>query len=452
MFSKILIANRGEIALRIIRACRELGIRTVAVYSEADRNSLHVRFADEAICIGQASATNSYLNIPAIISAAEITDVEAIHPGYGFLAENPHFAEICESCKISFIGPSAENIRLMGDKMAARVSMQKAGLPIVPGSVSGIKNKEGALKIARKIGYPVIIKAAAGGGGKGMRICHNDIRLVSSIMVAQQEAEASFGNPEVYIEKYIEKPRHVEIQILADKYGRCLYLGERDCSIQRRHQKLLEESPCMAVDQKLRRRLGEIAVKGAKSVGYSNIGTIEFLLDRNNNFYFMEMNTRIQVEHPVTEMVTGLDLIKEQIRVACGEKLNLEQDEITLKGSAIECRINAEDYENNFMPSPGRIEALNIPGGPGIRVDTHIYQGDEVTPYYDSLVVKIIAFGRNREEAIKIMQRALLEFHIAPIKTTVAFHQQLLANPLFLKGDVSTHFVQDLLGTEKVEE
>ena len=453
MFSKILIANRGEIALRIVRACRELGIRTVAVYSEADRNSLHVRFADEAICIGQAASSSSYLNIPAIISAAEITDVEAIHPGYGFLAENTHFAEICESCKITFIGPTPENIRLMGDKMAARTTMQKAGLPIVPGSTAIIKNKEEAIKTAKAIGYPVIIKAAAGGGGKGMRICHNDLTLVSSLMTAQAEAETSFGNPNVYIEKYIEKPRHIEIQILADNYGHTIHLGERDCTIQRRHQKLLEESPSPAVDNKLRKRLCEMAVKGAKTVNYVSAGTIEFLLDqRRNNFYFMEMNTRIQVEHPVTEMVTGIDLIKEQIRLAAGERLQIQQDNIQIKGAAMECRINAEDFENNFMPSPGRIETLILPGGPGVRLDTHIYSGYEISPYYDSLVAKLITHGKNRQEAISIMQRSLNEFYIAPIKTTIPFHLKLLENPLFLKGDVSTHFVQELLKAEEKEE
>ncbi len=453
MFSKILIANRGEIALRIIRACRELGIRTVAIYSEADRSSLHVRFADEAICVGQAASSNSYLNIPAIISAAEITDVEAIHPGYGFLAENPHFAEICESCKITFIGPTPENIRLMGDKMAARATMQKAGIPIVPGSTAIVRNKEEALKTSEAIGYPVIIKAASGGGGKGMRICHNDLTLISSLMTAQAEAEANFGNPNCYIEKYIEKPRHIEIQVLADKYNHIVHLGERDCSIQRRHQKLLEESPSPAVDNKLRKRLGEMALRGVKTVGYVNAGTIEFLLDRYNNFYFMEMNTRIQVEHPVTEMVTGMDLIKEQLRIASGEKLRIQQDNIQIKGHAVECRINAEDYENNFMPSPGKIEILNLPGGPGVRLDTHIYPGYEISPFYDSLVAKLITHGNNRQEAIKIMQRALNEFEIAPIKTTIPFHLRLMENPLFLKGDVSTHLVQEMLkGEQKGEE
>ncbi|MDD4953614.1 MAG: acetyl-CoA carboxylase biotin carboxylase subunit [Candidatus Omnitrophica bacterium] len=446
MFSKILIANRGEIALRIIRAAHELGIRTVAVYSEADRESLHVRFADEAICIGQAPSTNSYLNIPAIISAAEITDVEAIHPGYGFLAENPHFAEICESCQITFIGPTPENIRSMGDKMAARSAMQKAGLPIVPGSIAAIKNKEEALKTAKSIGYPVIIKASAGGGGKGMRICHNDLTLISSIMTAQAEAEVNFGNSNIYIERYIDKPRHIEIQILVDKYGHSVYLGERDCSIQRRHQKLLEETPSIAINSKTRKRLGELAIKGIKSINYVSAGTVEFLYDQQkDHFYFMEMNTRIQVEHPVTEMVTGIDLLKEQIRIAAGEKLKIQQDSIEIQGHAIECRINAEDYQNNFLPCPGKIENLILPGGPRVRVDTHIYPGYTISPFYDSLVAKVITHGHNRTEAIKIMQRALSEFTIAPIKTTIPFHLQLLANPAFIKDEVSTHFVQELL-------
>ncbi|MBU0547592.1 MAG: acetyl-CoA carboxylase biotin carboxylase subunit [Candidatus Omnitrophica bacterium] len=452
MFSKILIANRGEIALRIIRACHEMGIRTVAVYSQADRTSLHVRFADEAICIGQASSSSSYLNIPAIISAAEITDVEAIHPGYGFLAENAHFAEICESCKITFIGPTPENIRLMGDKMAARTTMQKAGLPIVPGSRAIIKNKEEALKTAKEIGYPVIIKAAAGGGGKGMRICHNDLTLVSSLLTAQSEAEANFGNPSVYVEKYIEKPRHIEVQIIADRLGHVLQLGERDCSIQRRHQKLLEEAPSPAVDSKMRRKLGEMVLKGMKSIGYLSCGTIEFLLDaKTRNFYFMEMNTRIQVEHPVTEMVTGIDLIKEQIRVASGERLRMQQENVQIKGAAIECRINAEDPDNNFMPSPGKIETLILPGGPNVRLDTHIYAGYEVPSYYDSLVAKLIVYGNNRHEAIKTMRRALSEFYIAPIKTTIPFHLRLMDNPLFKKGDISTHFVQDILINDGID-
>lgn len=445
MFSKILIANRGEIALRVIRACRELGIRTVAVYSEADRNSLHVRFADEAICIGQAQSAKSYLNIPAIISAAEITDVEAIHPGYGFLSENAHFAEVCQSCHIKFIGPTAENIRLMGDKMAAKNSVQKMGIPLVPGSVGIIKTKEEALKIAKQIGYPVIIKAAAGGGGKGMRICHNDVSLVSSYMTAQAEAESNFGNSSVYIERYVEKPRHIEIQLLADQYGNCIHLFERDCSIQRRHQKLLEEAPSPVLDSKLRKRLGELAVKAAKSVNYVGVGTMEFLLDKNGSFYFMEMNTRIQVEHPVTEIITGIDLIKEQIKVAAGEKLTIKQEDVKINGHAIECRINAEDYHNNFMPCPGRIDLLNLPGGPNVRVDTHIYQGYTIPPFYDSMVAKVIAHGNTRKEAIRVMHRALNEFNISPIRTTIPFHMRLLENPKFIESDVSTHFVAEML-------
>ena len=448
MFSKILIANRGEIALRIIRACKELGIRTVSVYSQVDTDSLHVRMADEAICIGPAASVNSYLNIPAVISAAEITDVDAIHPGYGFLAENPHFAEICESCQITFIGPNPANIRLMGDKMQARETMRKAGIPIIPGSISAIKNKEDALKTARRIGYPVIIKAAAGGGGKGMRVCHNDISLVSGLITAQSEAEASFGNPNVYIEKYIERPRHIEIQILADKHGHIIHLGERDCSIQRRHQKLLEESPSPVVDNKLRKRLGEVAIRAAKEVKYTNVGTIEFLLDENKNFYFMEMNTRIQVEHPVTELVTGMDIVKEQIKAAAGERLKIQQDDVVFRGSSIECRINAEDYENNFIPSPGKIEVLNFPGGPGVRVDSHAYQGYYISQYYDSLIAKLIVLGKERKEAIQIMSRALAEFVIEPIKTTIPFHREVLQNPFFIKGDFSTNFINETFRRE----
>jgi len=452
MFSKILIANRGEIALRIIRACKELGIKTVAVYSEVDRDSLHVRFADESVCIGQAQSGSSYLNIPSIISAAEIADVEAIHPGYGFLAENAHFAEICESCNIAFIGPTPENIKLMGDKMAAKDFMRKAGLPTVPGSTAEVKTKEDALRLAKTIKYPVIIKAAAGGGGKGMRVCHNDVSLISSLMTAQAEAEASFGNSSVYIEKYIQKPRHIEVQILADKHGSIVHLGERDCSIQRRHQKLLEESPSPAVDKKLRKRLGELAVRGAKQAGYVSAGTIEFLMDDKQNIYFMEMNTRIQVEHPVTEMVTGVDLIKKQILISCGEKLKLKQEDIEFKGAAIECRINAEDYENGFIPCPGKIEFLNFPGGNGVRVDSHIYQGYEVSPYYDSLLAKLIVWGRTRNEAIKVLQRALAEFVIAPIKTTINFHQKIANSPYFIKGNISTHFVDEFLSEEAKSE
>ncbi len=444
MFSKILIANRGEIAVRIIRACKELGVKTVAVYSVADRDSLHVRLADEAVCIGPAAPSASYLNIPAIISAAEITDVDAIHPGYGFLAENAHFAEICESCQIHFVGPSPNNIRLLGDKMAAKETMQKAGLPITPGSSSIIKTKEEALKIAHKIKYPIIIKASAGGGGRGMRICHNDVRLVSALITAQSEAETAFGVPDVYIEKYIEEPKHIEFQIIADNYGNVLHLGERDCSIQRRHQKLLEEAPSPALDNKLRKKIGDLAIKGVKAAGYRSVGTIEFLLDKDCNFYFMEMNTRIQVEHPVTEMITGIDLIKEQIKIAAGEKIKYHQEDIKINGHAIECRINAEDPNNNFMPSPGVIETLNLPGGPNVRVDTHVYQGYKIPPFYDSLVAKLIVHRNNRSEAIKTMARALDEFYIAPVKTTLSFHRTLMDNPLFKKGDVSTHLVENL--------
>lgn len=444
MFTKILIANRGEIALRIIRACKELGIKTVAVYSEADADSLHVQFADETVCIGSASSKNSYLNIPSIMSAAEITDVEAIHPGYGFLAENAHFAEICQSCNITFIGPTPENIRMLGDKMVAKETMRKAGIPIIPGSLSLVKTKEEALKIAKRMHYPVIIKAAAGGGGKGMRVAHNDVRLVSALLMAQSEAEAAFGNTDVYIEKYIERPRHIEFQILGDNHGHILQLGERDCTIQRRHQKLIEESPSPALDIKLRKRIGDVAVRAAKTVGYQNAGTVEFLLDEDGNFYFMEMNTRIQVEHPVTEMVTGIDLIKEQIKIASGEKLSYNQDDIKLTGAAIECRINAEDPAEDFRPSPGKIDVLHIPGGPNVRVDTHIYPGYNIPPYYDSMLAKLIAYGKNRHDAIKVMERALDEFIIEPIKTTVPFHKQVFSNPLFIKGRFYTDFVENM--------
>ncbi|MDD5584957.1 MAG: acetyl-CoA carboxylase biotin carboxylase subunit, partial [Candidatus Omnitrophica bacterium] len=373
MFSKILIANRGEIAIRIIRACKEMGIKTVAVYSEADKNSLHVEFADEAICIGKAPSSESYLNISSIISAAEITDSDAIHPGYGFLAENPYFADVCDSCGIRFIGPTAENIRLMGDKIKAKETMQKAGLPLIPGSKGGIKSKEDVLQTAKKIGYPVILKAKAGGGGRGMRICHSDVRLVSALLTAQAEAEVAFGDSEVYMEKFIEEPRHIEVQIVADNYGNAIYLGERDCSIQRRHQKVIEETPSPVVDARLRKKLGELTIKGIKSMNYRGVGTVEFLLSEKGIFYFMEMNTRIQVEHPITEQVTGIDLVKLQLLIAAGERLTLKQDAIHFKGAAIECRINAEDPDNGFLPCPGNIEFCYLPGGKDIRVDTHIY-------------------------------------------------------------------------------
>jgi len=445
MFSKILIANRGEIALRIIRACKEMGVRTVAVYSEADINSLHVRLADEAICIGRATPSESYLNIPSIISAAEIADVEAIHPGYGFLAENAHFAEICQSCNIAFIGPRPEAMRLMGDKLQAKASMRKAGVPVMPGGETAVKDKDEAIKIAKKLKYPVIIKATAGGGGKGMRVCHNDVRLASALVTARAEAEAAFGKPDVYIEKYFPKPRHIEFQILADNFGHLIHLGERDCTIQRRHQKLIEESPSLAIDSKLRKRMGEMALKAARSANYNNAGTIEFLLDEKKHFYFLEMNTRVQVEHGVTEMVTGIDLIKEQIRLAAGEVLRLNQDDIKMAGWAIECRINAEDPENNFAPFPGKIETYNIPGGPGIRIDSCAYQNYEVLPYYDSLIAKLIARGKTRSETIKIMLRALEECRIEPIKTTVGFCKDVLNDVRFLRGKFYTDFVDILL-------
>jgi len=445
MFNKILIANRGEIAVRVIRACRDLGIKTVAVYSKADRESLHVKLADEAICIGEAPSSESYLNIPAIISAAEIADVEAIHPGYGFLSENPHFAEICESCQIKFIGPRPESVRLMGDKVMARTTMEKAGVPTTPGSKGVVEDQEQALKIAKKFGYPVIIKAKAGGGGKGMKIAHNDGKLVNAFLTAQAEAEAAFGDREVYIEKYIREPRHIEIQIMADAHGNVVHLGERDCSIQRRHQKLLEESPSTSVDSKLRKKMGEIAIKVAKAVKYENVGTVEFLLDSDGNFYFMEMNTRLQVEHPVTELITGIDLVKEQIRIAAGHKLRVKQDQIQFNGAAIECRINAEDSENNFMPSPGRIDTLLIPGGPHVRVDTHIYSGYTVPPFYDSMIAKVIVHGRDRNEAIAIMQRALREMTVGPIKTTIPLLEKILNRPRFRQGKVTTTFIDTML-------
>ncbi len=449
MFSKILIANRGEVAVRVIRACKELGIGTVAVFSEIDADSLHVKLADETVCIGKAPASDSYLNIPSIISAAEITDVEAVHPGYGFLAENAHFAEICESCQIKFIGPTASNILLMGDKMAAKQAARKAGLPTIPGSANLIKTKEEALKIARKMKYPVIIKAALGGGGKGMRVCHNDVRLVSAFLTAQREAEAAFGSSNVYIEKYIDSPRHIEIQLLGDSHGHVIHLGERDCTIQRRHQKLIEESPSPAIDNKLRKRMGELAVKCAKSIGYQNAGTIEFLLDKNNNFFFMEMNTRVQVEHPVTEMITGVDIIKEQIRIASGEKLKLKQDNINFKGASIECRVYAEDPDYDFRPCPGKIASLNMPGGPGVRVDTHIYAGYEISPYYDSMIAKLITCAGTRKQAIYVMRRALEEFIVAPIKTTIPFHKEVLADPSFSRGKYSTSFANKMLEKKK---
>ena len=445
MFEKILIANRGEIALRIIQACKELGIATVAVYSQADKDSLYVKFADESICIGAPPSINSYLHIPGIISAAEISDVEAIHPGYGFLAENVHFAEICESCNIKFIGPTPANIRAMGDKAEARKIAKHAGAPIIPGSDGPIENKEDALKVAKKIGYPVILKAVAGGGGRGIRMAHNDISLANAFFVAQAEAESAFDNSKLYVEKYIEKPRHIEVQILSDSKGHVIYLGERDCTVQRRHQKLIEESPSPAIDNKLRKEMGHIAVKIAKEIDYVNAGTVEFLLDKTGNFYFIEMNTRIQVEHPVTEVVTGIDLIKEQLKVASGMTLEWDQKDVQVRGWAIECRINAEDSDNGFIPSPGKISRYHIPGGPGIRIDSHIYAGDFISPYYDSMLAKLIAFGRDRAEAISRMDRALAEYVIEGIKTTIPFHQKVINDPRFQSGKYSTDFVEQLL-------
>ncbi|KJR48634.1 Biotin carboxylase of acetyl-CoA carboxylase [Desulfosporosinus sp. I2] len=442
MFKKILIANRGEIALRIIRACRELEIETVAVFSEGDREALHVKAADEAVCIGPVASAKSYLNIPNIISAAELTGVDAIHPGYGFLSENARFAEICESCGITFIGPSPLVIETMGDKATARKTMIECGVPVVPGSKDIIKDEETAKAVAEEIGYPVLIKASAGGGGKGMRVAQNSKELSKSIQAAQNEAQASFGNSEVYLEKYVEEPRHIEIQILGDNYGNVVHLGERDCSLQRRHQKLLEESPSSALTPELRAEMGAVAVKAAKTANYSNAGTIEFLLDRHGKFYFIEMNTRIQVEHPVTELVTGIDLVKEQIRLAAGEPLGYTQEDIQLRGWAIECRINAEDPEKNFMPSPGVIKSYHVPGGPGVRIDSAVYQGYMVSPYYDSMVGKLIVWGATRQEAIARMKRALEEFVIEGIHTTIPFHMIVLENAFYKRGEVYTNFIQ----------
>ncbi|MGE4271599.1 MAG: acetyl-CoA carboxylase biotin carboxylase subunit [Desulfitobacterium sp.] len=442
MFKKILIANRGEIALRIIRACREMDIETVAVFSEADRDAMHVREADQAICIGPHPSAKSYLNIPNIISAAELTGVDAIHPGYGFLSENARFAEICESCGITFIGPSPKAIETMGDKATARKTMIEAGVPVVPGSKDVITDVESASMIAKEIGYPVMIKASAGGGGKGMRIAQNAKELGKSIQAAQNEAHAAFGNSEIYLEKYVEEPRHIEFQILADKHGHVIHLGERDCSLQRRNQKLLEEAPSSALTPELRQAMGDAAIKAAKAANYSSAGTIEFLLDKHGDYYFIEMNTRIQVEHPVTELVTGIDLLKAQIRVAAGEPLGIEQEDVQIRGWAMECRINAENPDKNFMPSPGTIEFYHPPGGPGVRVDSAVYQGYTIPPYYDSMVGKLIVWGADREEAIQRMKRALEEFYIEGIHTTIPFHLRVLDNAFFRRGEVYTNFIQ----------
>ncbi|MBC9784902.1 acetyl-CoA carboxylase biotin carboxylase subunit [Heliobacterium chlorum] len=442
LFKKILIANRGEIAVRIIRACKELGIGTVAVYSEADKDALHVKLADEAYCVGPAPSNRSYLNIPNIISAAAVSGADAIHPGFGFLSENAYFAEICETCKIKFIGPNSKAIESMGAKAVARETMIKAGVRVVPGSDSIVTSDEEAERIAEEIGYPVMIKASAGGGGRGMRIAHTEKDLLNALHTAQTEAEAAFANKAVYIEKYVEEPRHIEFQIVADQFGNTVYLGERDCSVQRRNQKLLEEAPSPALSPELRKEMGEQAVLAAKSVNYCNAGTVEFLLDKHGQYYFIEMNTRIQVEHPVTELITGIDLIKEQIRIAAGEPLGYTQEDIKIDGHAIECRINAEDPNKNFMPSPGLIKTYRPPGGLGVRLDSAAYAGYSIPPYYDSMIGKLIVWGRDRQEAIARMQRALDEFVIEGVKTTIPFQQRVLENAFFQKGEVYTNFIQ----------
>ncbi|MDA8233777.1 MAG: acetyl-CoA carboxylase biotin carboxylase subunit [Clostridia bacterium] len=448
MFNKILIANRGEIALRIIRACKELNIRTVAVYSEADQDALHVKLADEAYCIGPAPSTRSYLNIANIISTAEITGADAIHPGFGFLSENANFAEICQSHGIKFIGPSVEAIEKMGNKAVARETMIKAGVPVVPGTEGIINSEEEAIKIADEIGYPVMIKASAGGGGRGMRIAQGKKDLLKALQTASSEAQAAFGNAEVYIEKYVEEPRHIEFQILGDEHGNVVYLGERDCSVQRRNQKLIEEAPSAALTPQLRAKMGEAAIKAAKSVNYANAGTVEFLLDKHNNFYFIEMNTRIQVEHPVTELITGVDLVKAQIGIAAGEPLGMTQEDVKIDGWAMECRINAEDPDKNFMPSPGTITAYHQPGGMGVRIDSAVYAGYAIPPFYDSMIGKLIVWGKDREEAIQRMQRALNEFVIEGVKTTIPYHLRILDNAFFQRGEVYTNFIQRRMENE----
>jgi len=446
VFKKILIANRGEIALRVIRACRELGIQTVAIHSEADATSLHVRFADESVCVGPADATLSYRNIPNILSAAEITGAEAIHPGYGFLAENSHFAEVCESAGIKFIGPFPECISLMGDKAKARETMMKKGVPVIPGSEGKVAGEKEAIEIAKKIGYPVIIKAVAGGGGRGMRVVHRQEDLAKALQTAQLEAKTAFGDDGVYVEKYFIDPRHIEVQVLADEKGKVIYLGERDCSIQRRHQKLIEECPSPVVDDRLRRELGRAALEAVSASHYVNAGTVEFLLDKDHNFYFIEMNTRIQVEHPITEMVCGIDLVKEQIKIAAGRSLEYKQSQIKLRGHSFECRINAEDPEK-FTPSPGTITSFHLPGGPGIRVDSGIYLNGIVSPYYDSLIAKLIVHAGTRDEAIAKMRGALSEFVVEGIKTTLPLHKRVFEDPAFIKGRFSTNFLERFLSS-----
>jgi len=444
-FDKVLIANRGEIALRILRTCEEMGIATVAVHSTIDRHALHVQLADEAVCIGEAPSSKSYLNIPNIISAALTHNASAIHPGYGFLAENARFSEICADHQITFIGASPQAIQAMGDKSTAKETMQKARVPTIPGSDGLVESAEAVVSIARKIGYPVMIKATAGGGGRGMRLVKEETDLIRLFQAAQGEAEAAFGNGGVYLEKFVDQPRHIEFQILADSYGNVIHLGERDCSIQRRHQKLLEEAPSAVLTPRLREKMGQAAVMAAKSINYVGAGTVEFLVDRQGNFYFMEMNTRIQVEHPVTEMITGLDLIAEQIRIAQGEKLRLNQKQVQLYGHAIECRINAEDPDHNFRPQPGKISGYLPPGGFGVRMDSHVYTDYEIPAYYDSLIGKLIVWGATREEAIKRMKRALRECAITGLPTTIGFHQKIMDNAQFRAGDISTNFVEQMM-------
>jgi len=451
VFNKILIANRGEIALRIIRACKELGIPTVAVYSEVDVDSLHVQLADEAVCIGRPPSSESYLKIERIISAAEISDVDAIHPGYGFLAENAHFAEVCASCNIKFIGPPPAAIRIMGDKNAAREQARRAGVPITPGSDGVVETEKDAVEIAKKVGYPVMIKAIAGGGGRGMRAAHNDVSLVQGFHAARSEAEKAFGNGDVYIEKLIERPHHIEFQVIGDSHGRLVHLGERDCSIQRRNQKIVEECPSPLVDERLREQMGECSIELAKSVGYENAGTMEYLVDREGNFYFMEMNTRIQVEHPVTEEVYGCDLVKEQILIAGGAHLSEHVATAKPRSYAIECRINAEDPDNNFQPSPGMIDFYYAPGGRGVRVDSHIYSKYTIPPHYDSMISKLICVGSTRESAIRRMTRALSEYLISGIKTNIPFQAKIMQNADFMRGDFDTSFVEKIMSPKQFE-
>lgn len=445
MFRKILVANRGEIALRVIRACKEMGIATVAVFSEVDKDSLHVLFADEAVCIGKSPSKESYLYIPAIMSAAEVADVDAIHPGYGFLSESAHFVEVCETCNITFVGPPPDAIRKMGDKSVARETMRKAKVPVVPGSEGVVKDEKEAVRISERIGYPVMIKASAGGGGKGMRIAHNEESFVSGFYMAKTEAQAAFGSNEVYIEKCIDQARHIEVQVLADKFGNTIHLKERECSIQRRHQKLIEETPSPAINNRLREKMCEAAIRAAKAVGYFSAGTVEFILDGQSNFYFMEMNTRIQVEHPITEMITGVDIVKQQIGIAAGEKLKISQKDITCNGHSIECRINAEDPDNSFSPSPGKVTEFVYPGGPGVRLDTHLYKGYTVPSHYDSLIAKLVVHAEDRRSAIARMKRALKEFVIEGIKTTIPFHLSVLKHKDFQKGKYSTKFIEEKL-------